>query len=528
MSSNPTSSAPSPSPAKRPFVFYRDGHVYSSLTSDYLPPVPEPLLSLDTDAPYTSQCQKPRWVDPRYPYFAFTPVHPQIDIGPFSCLHRYHIRAERITGGWKAPSGTIRAFIDLEFQMCHIAAALFKKHPPHMLEMRIPPPPSNYGYRCIHRTKKAARTSVWRSRDAFFVYMGWLSYLITFNDNILLNSTVLEPEYREWEEILMHISNPPIPVEYIQKLRRSKVYDFSCEYKRAGVFIELDNWPFHHLVRRCVKHNVPVWMRWATDTKPPAPLIADHYPTAQEVVDAVNPKVVAQIELGFDAKAQTTVMGAEMDDGLVETSASYGLQLSCPPQQPSRPEFPTPDLTSRQRHGETMQQFMEHSRVTREKFIRKETDAEREIRLDRETVQATHPLPGIGGPKVFHWEEDAVTGIHMRMPVSRAAILTAGFWPMYSNKQREYNPIFNEWDVCTLFEKGAELPNGDGNSASNDSDIGDLDKYLGPPEAPLLFSGNEHLRLASPTHDESDLTYPPLVTPSFENFYEEIEPSSQP
>jgi hypothetical protein len=59
--------------------------VFTSLTSDYLPQIPLPLLSLDSGFPSLASCQEPRWVDPRYYSLAYTPLSPQYD-KPFNIL----------------------------------------------------------------------------------------------------------------------------------------------------------------------------------------------------------------------------------------------------------------------------------------------------------------------------------------------------------------------------------------------------------------------------------------------------------
>ena len=66
-------------------VFMRNGLLFTSLTSDYLPEIPRPLVELDY--PYLSleSCQRPIWVDPRYYSLAYTPVSPWYE-KPFDIL----------------------------------------------------------------------------------------------------------------------------------------------------------------------------------------------------------------------------------------------------------------------------------------------------------------------------------------------------------------------------------------------------------------------------------------------------------
>lgn len=124
---------------------------------------------------------------------------------------------------------------------------------------------------------------------------------------------------------------------------------------------------------------------------------------------------------------------------------------------------PRPAPGSRQKYGETMAQFADRMRDAKKRYLQNETAKARQRRLDMEKRQANHPLPGSNShaPTVWHWEEDPDTGFMMRMPVTRLEIRDTGFWEMYSNEQRRYNSINNEWDVCTLFEDGATMPNGE-------------------------------------------------------------------
>jgi hypothetical protein len=75
-------------------------------------------------------------------------------------------------------------------------------------------------------------------------------------------------------------------------------------------------------------------------------------------------------------------------------------------------------------------------------------------------------------PRVFEWIEDDETGFLLRTPITRS--LAQDNWHNYTEKQRRYNSILNEWDLCIELE-----PDGVGRAYEDDSDD-DCDVYMVP------------------------------------------------
>ena len=70
-------------------------------------------------------------------------------------------------------------------------------------------------------------------------------------------------------------------------------------------------------------------------------------------------------------------------------------------------------------------------------------------------IRVNHPLPGRGSkaPVVWHWQADDETGFCIQMRVSRQMV--PDIWEQYTNTQRIYNSLTNDWDICTELDPDA-------------------------------------------------------------------------
>ena len=114
------------------FVFFRDGSIYSLITSNYLPEIPPPLADLDNPCRSLDSCQKPHWADPRYISLPFTPIYPEYT-GPFSVLNiPKYVNFDQVPNGrggmgWKTSRALGEAFDRLDMELHQIMVILSQK-----------------------------------------------------------------------------------------------------------------------------------------------------------------------------------------------------------------------------------------------------------------------------------------------------------------------------------------------------------------------------------------------------------------
>jgi hypothetical protein len=507
IASNPLSTS---DPSKRRRVFVQDGHIFSSLTSDYLPDLPLPLLDPDnTDCPMWKHCLKPLWMDKRYFSLAYTPLRPRFD-KPFDVLQLpknvsvEEIRREGGIAWYRTPQKLCDDWTHLENELLYMSSVLTKKLNLYGLEFRHVPNPETRGYRRLHKSPRYSRRAIYESRDTFVVLMTWLSYLTTMFDATLVAAGAQSPDFRAWEQILCDAG---VPQDRVQALKHSEITDFSPSNPRAGVFVKYEDWIFHRTMKSCIKYNIPVWVYWGKQPWCPEAAVLDHCPTPQEcdAAWAAYKTKQAAIQAKNDADIEAAREMAARAEDAERQAAEAAINV---------PKFPTPHSDSRQKYGELAAAFLERMRESRMRHMTQETPINKQRREGREQAQASHPVPGkgSGAPSVFHWEEDPETGVRMRTRVSRGAV--GQFWSSYSNKQRVYDWFHNEWDVCSEFDPETKYPDGEDD---DDDDFDDF--YMGNTnDVPLrILSASEspmntmHTTRPAPLVERQP-TPPPIAT----------------
>ena len=121
-------------------------------------------------------------------------------------------------------------------------------------------------------------------------------------------------------------------------------------------------------------------------------------------------------------------------------------------QQPSLPHIIDPDAPvpsdSRQKQGQTPEQFFEEQRLARLARMASETAAERALREQREARENALDQPTAKGPAVYVWEEVEHNGnLYWMRTYCGVARRCKEIWPNTSRKMRVYHSHINEWDV---------------------------------------------------------------------------------
>lgn len=419
------------SSTNRPYVFFVQGHIFSSPNSSTIPLIPpqKPISSEDMRQP--KECTKTRWADPRYPGFPFIPLRPRFTTEPFDCLRppRDQFPIEGSKSAWKLAPATVKCLhiIENDLRLIEKILRLTVESPitlPSSWE-RLPLPTS-FGYKAKHKTYQEALACAVKSRDAFLPLIGWCSFLMSHFHVQIPNRQI---DILRWEQLLSQVKFSP---DYIQVIKASELVDFSAKYPRSGVFIEHSDPHFQQYVCYYIRCNVPVWIHWGRVCNgPPNHLgcLNQYLPLDHEVA-AVR------------AAAQQTHGAINFDQHPAESVGPANSEL----------QFPEPEMHSRQKRGELWHEFFARMDKKRAAVIEKEDMQMKKARLAREKAQEGHPVPGLRSkaPNVYEWEEDEETGFLLRRAITRSH--AQDIWESYSNTQRRYDSILHQWDLCTAMD----------------------------------------------------------------------------
>ncbi|KAJ3803534.1 hypothetical protein F5876DRAFT_18159, partial [Lentinula aff. lateritia] len=119
--------------------------------------------------------------------------------------------------------------------------------------------------------------------------------------------------------------------------------------------------------------------------------------------------------------------------------------------------------------------FIQRREDYRLKVIASETSTERQSRLQREANADKDQPPGRKGARVYYW--DLVEGTRVRTAVGRSNY--EDIWERYGLRQRRYDSVADEWEVCTDFD-----PNDAPDDYGYYSDDDDSDSYLTRLQSP--------------------------------------------
>ena len=405
--------------------FVIDGHSYTSPNQQKSPPIvsSSDSESLSDPVPPT-QLRKRVWALQNHPYLPFilnSPFHGVISSRLATPPEQIHI--EKDSYGFHLPDVVAKSWKTLE-QSCRAAAEALRSyfthfHPKISLVCVTPNKPSEFGYFVAHSSEYEARSALSKSLDAFVILFAYLSFLIALarspNDPHKVSSTTAKKP--RWLEILSHRRNRLHP-EWIQLLADSPIADFTTGPQRLGAIVNVARCSWIHLVPYMLKANVPIWLYWGI---PPA--------FAQPLDDGAlrfAPRSHPQARVQTLPVTQTSQPVASC----VPSAATYG----GPGQLP----------------GETWKEFLIRQNCRRKEKLKKENDAQRQVREGREMQAAKMKCPGKKGPSVYIWEDD--DGAWSRTLLTRGQV--EGDWGNYRRSQRIFNSIDNCWDLCYEFDQG--------------------------------------------------------------------------
>ena len=463
-----------------------DGEVYSSPNASTLPPIPR---YSDSFAEYTTprDTQQLEWSFNGHPQLAFVPLRDRFE-GPIFQRLAYTfqslpIEQDRCTLWCLSPT-VKNQWEDLEEKLLSIATFLIRRSfatlPVDFIVFRLP---SQYGWHRSVREEQYARKIAMRCRDAFIPLISLCSFAIS------LHLTIQDTRFhiaQSWDTLL--VEQLGVHPEWVNSLQQSIVADFSPNI-RVGVIVHTPTCLWLDRIPGMLLANVPIWFYWGPfgaippPVKPVSGVITLYRPTSEEI----------------DEEHQRTC-NFHLEGHLAELAQS----------EPPREEIPKPERYSRQKLGETWQEFFARHEVIRTRKIVTESEGERQRRLDRERNAQSHQAPSRNtrGPVVYYWSQEGQFRIRTR--VFRGNV--EDIWDHYADSQRRFNSIHNEWDICTEFDPEAH-PEMDGDllefNTFEDNDLAQPSRAETPPGPPpyqsRLPSPSPLSPVIPPTHWADDL-----------------------
>jgi hypothetical protein len=408
--------APPQHPSLHVFV-HANQCIFTSPNTDQ-PPYDLPAQEGDDRVHRSLDTQKLHWYKAAHPYLAFTPKEIKWE-GPL--FGRLAISPDTVSikqcgNGWALDRDLACEWASLEeglFAVCHglLSRMLVK------LDFEYYPLPRTFGYGRAHKSERIARRQTVHSRDAFLPLIALCSYAIAQNSD----SVEIRMSHPNWIKFL--VDERKIHPDWVELLRISVMNDFSVQ--RAGTVFDPQRpevWAYE--VPHMIKANVPVWVFWGTRLIHPKDMQSYRYlPTPEQVEQR-------RAALAKRSRPQ---------------SPSH--EISTQNDIPQPPPLPK---NSRQRPGETWQQYFKRQEETNVARRAKESSEERARREQREDVAKKHQPPGRKGATVFHWAGvPEYPRFRVREQISRQFV--EDMWDDYSDNQRRFDGFSNEWDICTEF-----------------------------------------------------------------------------
>ena len=283
----------------------------------------------------------------------------------------------------------------------------------HPLEFQPFRLPSQWNYRKTHESERLARIRVLNSRNAFIPLIALCAYAVSLSQG---KASSERRSDLNWISLL--VDRYRIHPEWINELLDSPF--FAMGSSRVGVYVNLENFNYPHILDHYIIYGVPVFIRVPSS-------VPSHIPKAFHISMQDKFDLQARNQLHLPQQQQQQ----QQQRGVVESTSNI------PP--------------SRTIPGETIQDFIERNMSLNERTATFESESARSSRVDRERHAALFECPGAKGAYVFEWVEDE--GRLKRTYVPRNNVPEV--WDSYTDSQRWYNSFRDEWDLCISLDPDA-------------------------------------------------------------------------
>ena len=322
---------------------------------------------------------------------------------------------EAYQGGWYLDRQLQDQWWQLEQALLMLYQVVLTLRPEflHPIDLRPFRLPSQWNYRKIHGTERLARIRAFNSRNAFVPLIALCAYAISISQGI---ASAERRSDLNW--IYLLVSRYQVHPEWINEIIESSFFSLSAI--RVGVYVDLDNFNFPHILDHYIIYGVPVFIRIPTTVPTHIPRYL--HVSSQDKVD-IQTRRRRQLEQHQQQQQQHQL--------LLQGAANIPPIRTLP--------------------GETVHDFIQRNTSLNTRVALYETDFARIRRVERERRAVLFECPDEKGAYVFQWIE--IDGDWRRTYVPRHNLQTV--WASFTNSQRWYNSFRDEWDLCTLLDPNA-------------------------------------------------------------------------
>ncbi|KAJ3871533.1 hypothetical protein F5051DRAFT_433784, partial [Lentinula edodes] len=416
----------------------------------------------------------PKWVASSLPFLGFAPSSNPFKCEFLRCLD-YSAHTLPITGNniddfaldlslqtdWDSLERNFRAFL---------RACMFVNRFGVPENFRLWAFPLQYGYKKLYKNQDKARAAAHRSRQAFIPLIASVSFFL----RLLYH---LENEWGNLVERRKDIPAPPsnsfwsdrqnkmeqerygqVPSkwEWQEKLReRTSIsaewlsyFHEIMDIPMVGLFFDVHHSGCLSLLSVFLETKMPLVLYWGSTNDWRIPLgLPPSIPVPSRAL--VNHLMSKQIP--YSPPAPTT---PPTSVAVSSTTNIIGKKL----------RIPRLDGGTQPRKSEGVIEFLKRREIDRLRKIASEDMKDRQSRLQREKNASRDMPPGRKGARVYYW--DMVEGIRVRTAVGRNNY--EDIWERYGQRQRHYDSVADEWDICTELD-----PNDEPSYPDDDDDDGD-------------------------------------------------------
>ncbi|RXW13326.1 hypothetical protein EST38_g12528 [Candolleomyces aberdarensis] len=379
--------------------------------------------------------QRPLWYDLSYPYLPFIPVHPFFDDLMCAPLCRQLELEEDFVQGadgwWELPDDVVKEWGELERQTKCLIAWCESFKPQNHLSVRSP---SDMGFQRRFKEVRHAVFFAQRSRDWFMVMFAHATWLLS-QHNIF--SRPDREDSRLWKHIVKYTD-----ADFLRTFVNSTIIAVSPHVPRVGCFYDvLQHSTQPEFIANQLNHflyySIPVWIPWTSETAK----IFQHkalkrfYPNSERTADFMA------------EKAQRLTSGSIERWRLMVAAKTPTSDQPAPSAKPWEPFF--------------KQREMVHAR-----HLKEETQRDCQSRLDRERhAKTSWSLTS----EFYKWELDSVDHVRKRRLLSKDEIEDEMCGR--PSPQTRFDPLFNEWDICTQFGDDGHIMLDDNSDVESDSGV---------------------------------------------------------
>jgi hypothetical protein len=453
-------------------VFYSP----NSTASVGLPPPVEsnPTIWRNSRTSFVREFHQPLWWSVETAYLAFLPIYPQFCGEPFGELLDLPNCFDYMKEGYILDPQVLLKWKKLEFFLKRVVQLLLVKSLAPAPEPIIDTAISCTGF---YREARYFRRAVGRTRDWFSLWMAQVSYTIALAMSAEQDS--LPDTAPNWCHFLLRreFAQAGWDQTYIFGVRQS-MGNFSPSVLRSGIFLQIASPPRHQFsVDWFLKFHVPVWYPWGQRE-------VDVARTSRQVGRLAPPSEKLQ--------ALATFMSKEPESHVEDNN-----------DQPARAAQSKQDVVQK-----PWAAFLAERAARTKEIIACETPQDRQKRENRERIPPKHRT------KVYVWEKDdkSKNGYCRNLVTQRNNEYTLSD---YSDAQRVYNSVFNEWDCCE--ELGEEKP---------DSDSDDGDDFFEDHNENLVNNHHFATSVAHATSTTSPLRIDSPMPPPFATSSEGARPTT--